>query len=108
MKMKLTISRDGNGHPVCIERDFRSVCAMNYVLRDAKSVVYNSDPTLTEAIADAKLFCDSVNELKTLLAERDELRAALESLLPLAVHTSPDDVAVHAARAALVKTKEAK
>ena len=40
-------------------------------------------------------------------AERDELRAALKSLLPLAVHTSPDDVAVHAARAALA-VKEAK
>ncbi len=46
--------------------------------------------------------------ITALRAERDELRIALESLLPLAVHTSPDDVAVHAARAALVKTKEAK
>ena len=46
--------------------------------------------------------------VNAILAERDELRAALESLLPLAVHTSPDDVAVQAARAALVKTKEAK
>ena len=39
--------------------------------------------------------------ITNLLAERDELRAALQSLLPLAVHTSPDDVSVHAARAAL-------
>ena len=46
--------------------------------------------------------------ITNLHAERDELRAALESLLPLAVHTSPDDVAVHAARAALAKTKGAK
>jgi len=45
--------------------------------------------------------------ITNLLAERDELRAALESLLPLAVHTSPDDVAVHVARAALAR-KEAK
>jgi len=50
----------------------------------------------------------NLEHITNLLAERDELRAALESLLPLAVHTSPDDVAVHAARAALVKTKEAK
>ena len=45
--------------------------------------------------------------ITNLRAERDELRAALESLLPLAVHTSPDDVAVHAARAVLAE-KEAK
>ena len=45
--------------------------------------------------------------ITNLHAERDELRAALESLLPLAVHTSPDDVAVHAARIALAG-KEAK
>jgi len=50
----------------------------------------------------------TVKYITNILAERDELRAALESLLPLAVHTSPDDVAVHAARAALAKTKEAK
>ena len=39
--------------------------------------------------------------ITNLLAERDELRAALQSLLPLAAHASPDDVSVHAARAAL-------
>ncbi len=50
----------------------------------------------------------TVKYITNLHAERDELRIALESLLPLAVHTSPDDVAVHAARAALAKTKEAK
>ena len=40
-------------------------------------------------------------ELAALRAENEKLRAALQSLLPLAVHTSPDDVSVHAARAAL-------
>jgi hypothetical protein len=36
-----------------------------------------------------------------LVAENAALRAALASLLPLAIHTSPEDVAVHQARAAL-------
>ena len=32
-----------------------------------------------------------------------ELLGALRSILPLAVHTSPEDIAVHAARAAIAK-----
>ena len=40
-------------------------------------------------------------ELAALRAENEKLRAALQSLRPLAAHTSPDDVSVHAARAAL-------
>jgi len=59
-----------------------------------------------EAFAGFK-FKEFVSKLTALRAERDELRIALESLLPLAVHTSPDDVAVHAARAVLAE-KEAK
>ncbi len=38
---------------------------------------------------------------KTLKLENKQLREALASLLPLAAHTSPQDVAVHTARALL-------
>ena len=53
------------------------------------------------APAQLKNKMTTLEYITNLLAERDELRAALQSLLPLAVHTSPDDVSVHAARAAL-------
>jgi len=38
-----------------------------------------------------------------LIAAAPELLEALRSILPLAVHTSPEDVAVHTARAAIAK-----
>ena len=41
----------------------------------------------------------------SLIAAAPELLEALETLLPLAIHTSPQDVAVHQARAAILKAK---
>ena len=38
-----------------------------------------------------------------IIAAAPDLLEALRSILPLAVHTSPEDVAVHAARAAIAK-----
>ena len=40
-----------------------------------------------------------------LICAAPDLLAAIVSLLPLAVHTSPQDVAVYAARAAIAKAK---
>jgi hypothetical protein len=53
-----------------------------------------------ELIAAAPML---LQEVESLQATNAALRAALASLLPLAIHTSPEDVAVHHARAALAK-----
>ncbi len=66
---------------------------------------------------EGKLFCDSVNELKTLLAERDELLKIVFTVAHLAPATREFNPGIGAgmlngligsAKSALAKTKEAK